>query len=32
VRSFQLILLAITVALAALTGEILWGDQLVWGD
>ena len=28
---FHLLLLALTIAFAALGGEILWGDVVVWG-
>jgi hypothetical protein len=31
-RRLQLVVLALTVALASLTGELMWGDQIVWGD
>ncbi len=28
---FQFVLLALTIALAAVAGQLLWGDHLVWG-
>ena len=31
-RSIQLVVLALAVALASLTGELMWGDQIIWGD
>ncbi len=29
---FQLVLLVLAVAFAALTGQIIWGDQIIWGE
>ena len=29
---FQLALLALTIALAAVAGQILWGDGIIWGS
>jgi hypothetical protein len=29
---FQLVLFVLAIAFAALTGELMWGDQIVWGD
>ena len=31
-RHFSHVLLALVIALAALTGELMWGDGIIWGS